>query len=203
MHSSIPLNLTAEVFAVSQQQKESLNGHKAFTLWLTGLSASGKSTIARHLEEMLYEKGIRTIMLDGDNTRMGINKDLDFSPGGRHENIRRVAEIAKLMNEAGVVTIACFISPTKTDRQMAKEIIGGHSYIEVFVDAPLDVCMRRDPKGLYKKALSGEIKDFTGISAPYEIPGEAHIHISTVDIAPSVSAGQVYQWLTGNNMLSL
>jgi adenylylsulfate kinase len=189
------LNLTAESFAVSRQQKEGLNGHRSFTLWLTGLSASGKSTIARYLEERLHKDGIRTFMLDGDNTRMGINKDLDFSPEGRKENIRRVAEIAKLMNDAGIVVIACFISPMVIDRAMAKQIIGENSFIEVFVDASLDVCKERDPKGLYKKAIAGEIKEFTGISAPYEAPLAADIHIETNIISAIRSSGEVYEWL--------
>jgi adenylyl-sulfate kinase len=190
--------LTAESFAVSRQQKEILNGHRSFTLWLTGLSASGKSTIARHLEERLHNDGIRTFMLDGDNTRMGINKDLDFSPGGRQENIRRVAEVAKLMNDAGVVVIACFISPMGIDRAMAKQVIGNDSFFEVFIDAPLDVCKERDPKGLYKKAIAGEIKEFTGISAPYEPPMEADYHLHTEKETAEYSAGELYKWVQSN-----
>jgi adenylylsulfate kinase len=196
------LNLTAESFAVSRQQKERLNGHCSFTLWLTGLSASGKSTIARYLEERLHKDGIRTFMLDGDNTRMGINKDLDFSPEGRKENIRRVAEIAKLMNDAGIVVIACFISPMAIDRAMAKQIIGENSFIEVFVDASLEVCKQRDPKGLYKKAMAGEIKDFTGISAPYEMPAHPDIHVVTTSVAVTRSADEVCSWLLQKNYLS-
>jgi len=166
-------NLSAEPFLVSRQQKEALNGQRAFVVWLTGLSGAGKSTIARNLEVSLFNVGIRTLILDGDNTRMSINRDLDFSPVGRQENIRRVAEMAKLLNDAGVVVITAFISPFKADREIAKSIIGDDCFVEVFVDSPLDVCMKRDTKGLYRKALNGELKDFTGISSPYEAP-ESH-----------------------------
>jgi adenylyl-sulfate kinase len=201
--SNSTLNLTTETFIVSREQKETLNGHSAITLWLTGLSASGKSTIARLLEEKLYKQAIRTIILDGDNTRLGINKDLDFSPEGRTENIRRVAEIAKLMNDAGVVVIACFISPLIADRQMAKQIIGSDSFFEVFIDASLEVCIQRDPKGLYKKAVSGEIREFTGISAPYESPTNADIKIKTAEHNPIESANELLNWLQLKTLLSL
>ncbi len=198
-----PSNVTPERLAISRNQKELLNGHRSFTLWLTGLPAAGKSTIARHIEELLYAKGIRTIMLDGDNTRLGINKDLDFSPAGRQENIRRVAEIAKLMNEAGVIAIACFISPMAADRQMAKQIIGEDSFIEVFIDTPLDVCISRDPKGLYKRALNGEIQSFTGISAPYEPPASPDIHISTGHVQPPEAAKEVSAWIMTRKKLDI
>lgn len=196
-----PSNLRAEEFSVSRKQKEQLNNHKALTLWLTGFSASGKSTIARLLEETLYTNRISTIVLDGDNTRMGINKDLDFSPKGRTENIRRVAEIAKLMNDAGVVVIASFISPLIADRQMARQIIGEHSFFEVFIDAPLSVCMDRDPKGLYKKAVAGAVKDFTGISAPYEAPTNPDIRIETTVHNPTESVNQLLTWLQSKRLL--
>lgn len=199
--SSLQLNLSKESFSVSRIQKEKLNGHKAVTLWLTGLPAAGKSTIARHLEEILHNKGIRTLMLDGDNTRMGINKDLDFSVEGRKENIRRVAEIAKLLNEAGVVTIACFISPMRSDREMAKEIIGSDAFIEIFINTPLDVCIKRDPKGLYQKAIKGEIGEFTGISAPYEPPLQPQLEITTSDTEANASANGISEWLFTNKKL--
>jgi len=199
---STPPNLTTEVFAVSRAQKETLNGHKAVTLWLTGLSASGKSTIARLLEEKLHAEGIRTIILDGDNTRLGINKDLGFSPEARTENIRRVAEIAKLMNDAGMVVIACFISPLVSDRQMAREIIGKTAFSEIFIDAPLDICIQRDPKGLYRKALAGEIKEFTGISAPYEVPEPADYHLYTQAETPEHSVQELYKWLIAEKIMA-
>jgi len=148
-------NLAKELFLVSRQQKEALNGQKAFVIWLTGLSGAGKSTIARSLEVSLFNNGTRTLILDGDNTRMSINRDLDFSALGRQENIRRVAEMAKLLNDAGVVVITAFISPFKADREMAKAIIGEDCFVEVFIDSPLEVCIERDTKGLYRKALNG------------------------------------------------
>jgi len=173
------LHLTEEFFCVTKAHKEKLNNHVAYVLWLTGLSASGKSTVARKLEYKLFLEGIRTIILDGDNTRLGINKDLDFSDGGRKENIRRVAEIAKLMVENGNVVIASFISPFEADRQLAKEIIGEQLFIEIFVDASLETCVKRDPKGLYALASAGKIENFTGISSPYRMPKKPHIHLDT------------------------
>ena len=146
--------LSTESFLVSRQQKEALNGQKAFVIWLTGLPGSGKSTIARNLEVSLFQAGICTLILDGDNTRISINRDLDFSTEGRHENIRRVAEIAKLLKDAGIVVITAFISPFKDDREMAHRIIGEECFAEVFVDATLDVCMERDAKGLYQNAIN-------------------------------------------------
>jgi len=172
-------NLAKELFLVSRQQKEALNGQKAFVIWLTGLSGAGKSTIARSLEVSLFNNGTRTLILDGDNTRMSINRDLDFSALGRQENIRRVAEMAKLLNDAGVVVITAFISPFKADREMAKAIIGEDCFVEVFIDSPLEVCIERDTKGLYRKALNGELKDFTGISSPYEVPENPILNVNT------------------------
>lgn len=193
-------NIHQEFFYISRKQKESLNGHPAFTVWLTGLSASGKSTVGRLLEERLHQISVRTLVLDGDNTRLGINKDLDFSPEGRRENIRRIAEISKLLNDAGVVVIACFIAPMTADRQMARTIIGEGSFLEVFIDAPLATCIHRDPKGLYKKAMAGEIPDFTGINAPYEPPETPALKISTNDTSAEVSAGLLFEWLLLNHL---
>lgn len=173
------LNLTQEVFLINRFQKEQLNKHSSFVLWFTGLSASGKSTIASRVEEALFTKGIHTVILDGDNTRLGLNKDLGFSAKDRKENIRRVAEISKLMNDAGVVVLASFISPFEEDRAMAKTIIGEESFIEIFIDASLDTCRLRDPKGLYQLADHGKIKDFTGLDSPYERPQCPAIHLNT------------------------
>ncbi len=196
------LNLKQELFTITRNQKEKLNGHRSFVLWLTGLSASGKSTIARYVEERLYHEGLRTIILDGDNTRIGINKDLDFSDAGREENLRRVAEISCLMNSAGVVVIASFISPLKIDRAKACSIIGRNSFIEVFIDAPLNVCVERDPKGLYRKALDGEIENFTGVSSPYEAPASPDIHLNTGEIAVAEAVNKICLWLTENSFIS-
>ncbi len=191
-------NLATESFLISRDQKEALNGQKAFVVWLTGLSGAGKSTIARNLEVALFKAGIRTLILDGDNTRMSINRDLDFSIAGRQENIRRVAEMAKLLNDAGVVVITAFISPFEVDRIQARTIIGEDCFIEVFVDAPLDVCMERDTKGLYQKAIKGELKDFTGISSPYEAPGNPKLTVQTKDQKPEDSVMQIVAWMKSN-----
>ena len=192
--------LAKESFLVSRQDKEKLSGHKAFVLWFTGLSGSGKSTIARKLEKWLFDAGIRTAILDGDNTRMTINHDLDFSTAGRHENIRRVAEMAKLLNDAGVVVITAFISPFEKDREMARKIIGIDCYKEIFIDATLEICIERDTKGLYKKALSGEILDFTGINSPYERPQNPNLIVPTSNELPEESVSQIFEWLSQKDL---
>jgi len=194
-------NLAAESFLVTRKQKEALNRQKSFVVWLTGLSGAGKSTIARYLEVELFKAGIRTLILDGDNTRMSINRDLDFSAVGRQENIRRVAEMAKLLNDAGVVVITAFISPFYKDRFHAKTIISESCFVEVFVDTPLDVCMERDTKGLYQKAINGELKDFTGISSPYEAPDNPQITVLTKDQSSEASVIQIITWLVSNQYI--
>jgi len=173
------VNLIQQNFKVTRKQKEILNRHRALVVWFTGLSGSGKSTLANALEFALFEKKIRTCCLDGDNTRLGINKDLGFSLADRTENIRRVAEMSKLFLESGTVVITSFISPMKADRQNAKEIIGEYSFVEIFVDCPLNVCESRDVKGLYAKARRGEIRDFTGIDSPFEKPDNPSLHLNT------------------------
>lgn len=195
-------NLTTESFLVTRQQKEAQNGQKSFVIWLTGLSGSGKSTIARNLEVSLFNSGIHTIILDGDNTRMSINRDLDFSAADRQENIRRVAEVAKLFNDAGVVVITAFISPFREDRTLAKAIIGEDCFVEVFVDTPLEVCMERDAKGLYRKAVNGELKDFTGISSPYEEPVNPQIRVSTANQLPEETVHIIIHHLQQNRVLA-
>lgn len=154
---------------IRAKDRQQLTGHKGIVLWFYGLSGSGKSTVANALEVALHAKGKHTYLLDGDNLRMGLNKDLGFSPEDRSENIRRNAEVAKLMVDAGLIVLAAFITPMKTDRLQLKTIIGDQDLIPIFVDCPLDLCEARDPKGLYKKARAGEIQDFTGIDAPFEI----------------------------------
>ena len=153
--------------------------HKGFTLWFTGLSGSGKSTIANRVEQELFKKGLKTYTLDGDNIRTGINRGLGFSEEDRHENLRRIAEVAKLFVDAGIITIGAFVSPLEKDRELIKSIIGENDFIEIFVDTSLEECERRDVKGLYKKARAGEIKNFTGIDAPYEAPKHPDILIET------------------------
>ncbi len=173
-------NLTWHHHAVTQKMREEKAGHKGATLWFTGLSASGKSTIANELSAALYERGILTYVLDGDNIRQGLNKGLGFSPDDRKENIRRIGEVAKLFTDAGVINMTAFISPYREDRDSAKALqpIAGR-FLEVYVKADVSTCEKRDPKGLYKKARAGEIKDFTGISAPYEEPLNPEITIDT------------------------
>jgi len=168
----ISMNITAHNFKLTKSNRETIKNQKACTIWMSGLSGSGKSTIANSLETTLHSFNNHTYILDGDNTRLGLNKGLGFSEEDRNENLRRVAEVCKLMNDAGLIVICSFISPFEKNRQLAKEIIG-ENFIEFFVDTDLSVCEERDPKGLYKKARLGEIKDFTGISSPFEIPENA------------------------------
>jgi adenylyl-sulfate kinase len=195
-------HLARESFVVKRQQKELLNNQKAFVIWLTGLSCAGKSTIARHLEVSVFKSGIRTLILDGDNTRLSINHDLDFSPEGRAENIRRVAEISRLLNDAAVVVITAFISPFKKDREMAKEIIGQDCFVEIFVNTPIEVCIHRDNKGLYQRAQDGEITDFTGISSPYENPLFPGLTVSTATQTTDEVVSQIIGYLTFANFIS-
>lgn len=166
------MGITKHDFKISKSDREKIKNQKSCTIWMSGLSGSGKSTIANQLETILNEQGYHTYTLDGDNTRLGLNKGLGFSEEDRIENIRRVAEVCKLMNEAGLIVICSFISPFEKNRTQAKEIIG-ENFIEVFIDTDLETCEMRDPKGLYKKARTGEIKDFTGISSPFESPSNA------------------------------
>ncbi|MCK5682679.1 adenylyl-sulfate kinase [bacterium] len=164
---------------INRKDKESLLKQKAKVIWLTGLSGSGKTTLGAALEKELYKKGFLTQILDGDNIRSGINKNLKFTEEDRLENIRRISEVTKLFVNCGVIAINCFITPTESIRQIARDIIGEENIIEVFVNTPLEVCEARDIKGLYKKARSGELKNFTGISSPFEIPTHADIDINT------------------------
>jgi adenylylsulfate kinase len=172
-------NLVYQKQTLTREVLNKKYGHQSFVIWLTGLSGSGKSTIANELNIYLYNKNVKSYILDGDNTRLGINKDLDFSDEGRKENIRRVSEIAKLFVDAGLVVITSFISPFEEDRTNAKNIIGNDNFIEVFVNCPLEICESRDVKGLYKKARKGEIKKFTGIDSPFEAPKSANITVNT------------------------
>ncbi len=164
---------------ITREDRERIQGHKGCTIWLTGLSGSGKSTIAHKLEERLFELGIRSYVLDGDNIRFGLNKDLGFSREERKENIRRIAEVAKLFTDAGVINITAFISPYKEDRLGARNIQKEGDFIEVYVRCPLNICEERDPKGLYKKARAGELKEFTGVDDPYEEPENPEIVLFT------------------------
>jgi adenylylsulfate kinase len=180
---------------VTREDREKINGHKACTVWLTGLSGSGKSTIAVDLEKRLWERGIRAYILDGDNVRHGLNKNLGFSPADRTENIRRIGEVAKLFTEAGVVALTAFISPYRADRDQVRAIMAAGDFVEVHVDCPVEVCEQRDVKGLYKKARAGEIKEFTGISAPYEAPTKPELTINTAGQSVEASAKQIMAYL--------
>tara|TARA_B100000575_G_scaffold232324_1_gene193605 strand:+ start:354 stop:935 length:582 start_codon:yes stop_codon:yes gene_type:complete len=172
-------NLIEHLHKVTKEERQKLLNQKSPVIWLTGLSGSGKSTIANELAIKLHQEGKLVYILDGDNIRMGLNKDLGFSNNDRKENIRRIAEVAKLLSDAGVIVITAFISPFREERVKAKEIVGEDNFFEIYVDAPLGICESRDPKGLYKKARSGEIPMFTGIDSPYEEPLNPHLWINT------------------------
>ena len=172
-------NLHFHKHRVPRELKEKRNQHKSKVLWFTGLSGSGKSTIANATEKILHDMNLQTYILDGDNVRMGMNKDLGFSPEDRTENIRRITEVAKLFADSGLLILTAFISPYLEDRDKAREIIGTQDFIEIFVSASLSVCESRDPKGIYKKARAGEIKGFTGIDAPYEEPIDPELVVET------------------------
>jgi adenylylsulfate kinase len=187
--------------AISRSDRERVNGHRGFTIWFTGLSASGKSTIAVALEETLFEKGYHTFILDGDNIRHGLNKNLGFSPEDREENIRRLGEVAKLFRDAGVINMTAFISPYIKDRQAARTLSEDDSFIEVFVDCPVEVCEQRDPKGAYTKARQGIIKEFTGISAPYEAPENPEIHLHTDKMSVEGCVQAILDYLVKHNYI--
>lgn len=172
-------NIVFHNYAVSREARNSKYKQPSFVLWFTGLSGSGKSTIANVVEQELFKKGFKTYILDGDNIRSGINKGLSFSEEDRHENLRRIAEVGKLFVDAGIITIGAFVSPLEKDRKLVKDIIGKQDFVEIFVNTSLAECERRDVKGLYKKARAGEIKNFTGIDSPYESPQNPDILIET------------------------
>lgn len=189
-------NVHRQALSITRGDRERMNGHKGKVIWFTGLSGSGKSTIANALEKELYAQGKRTYILDGDNIRQGLNKDLGFTDGDRVENIRRVAEVAKLMMDAGIIVMTAFISPFRAERQMAKELIGLDNFVEVFVDAPLEVCEERDPKGLYKKARTGQLPNMTGINSPYEPPLDPAIIIQSVNTTIDESMNEISHHLS-------
>ena len=203
-HKKAPVsqNIVRSDSLVSAEDRENLLGQKGATIWLTGLSGSGKSTVAKQLEADLIDRGHLCYILDGDNVRHGLNRDLGFSMEDRKENIRRIAEVAALMNDAGVIVITSFISPYISDRASAREVIGDESFIEVFIDTPIEVCEQRDPKGLYQKARSGEIQQFTGISDPYEAPQDAEITLTTEELQPAEAANMIIDDLKGRGIIN-
>lgn len=172
-------NIVWHESSVTKEDRQKLNNHKSGVLWFTGLSGSGKSTVSVALEKEIHALGIRTYLLDGDNVRHGLNKNLGFSPEDRTENIRRIGEVGKLMSDAGVLTLSAFISPYQEDRDQVRALLEEDEFIEIYVKCSVDACEARDPKGLYKKARAGEIKGFTGIDAPYEEPVKPEITIET------------------------
>lgn len=198
MTSTKAANLHAHDGTVDRGRRERANRHLGFTVWFTGLSGSGKSTLSVALEERLHNMGCCTYRLDGDNVRTGLCRDLAFSPEDRIENIRRIGEVARLFRDAGVINLTAFISPYRRDREMARSLSDGNDFIEVFVDATLDVCEQRDPKGLYKKARAGAITEFTGISAPYEAPEHPEIHLHTDENTLEASVDRIVEYLIEN-----
>jgi adenylylsulfate kinase len=188
-------NIGRERSLVSAADRLRLLRHQAATVWLTGLSGAGKSTLARALEKRLVDAGCLACVLDGDNVRRGLNRDLGFTAGERAENIRRVAEVARLMNEAGLIVISAFISPYREDRRAARAAIGPEQFVEVFVNAPASVCEQRDPKGLYAKARQGGIEGFTGVSAPYEEPEQPDLALPTHALGVEECVGRIVETL--------
>jgi len=180
---------------VTKADRERISGHRSCTVWMTGLSASGKSTLAVALEKALWDRGIHSFVLDGDNVRHGLNKDLGFSPEDRNENIRRVGEVAKLFTEAGVINATAFISPYRADRDQVRALMAKGDFIEVYVDCPIEVCEQRDPKGLYKKARAGQIPEFTGVSAPYEPPLEPELTVKTAELSEEQALQKLLEFL--------
>tara|TARA_B100000900_G_scaffold299898_1_gene258461 strand:+ start:1090 stop:1683 length:594 start_codon:yes stop_codon:yes gene_type:complete len=184
---------------VSKKDRQENKGHPSKVVWFTGLSGSGKSTVAGKLEEELYKKGWHTYLLDGDNVRMGLNKDLGFSLEDRTENIRRIGEVSKLFVDAGVLVLSAFVSPLREDRDFVRSLFPKGEFVEVFVECPIEVCEQRDVKGLYAKARQGEIKDFTGISSPFEAPLKPEVVIHTATESLIVSVQKLVKYLALNN----
>lgn len=190
------LNVHHHTQSIHVKQREQLNGHRSLCVWFTGLSGSGKSTLANAVMQQLHTQNIHTYLLDGDNTRLGLNKDLGFSDTDRVENIRRVGEVCKLMTDAGIVVLTAFISPFQTDRELVKELIGAEKFVEVYVNCSLETCEARDPKGLYKKVRAGEISKFTGVDSPYESPLNPQLTILTENNNLEDSVKQVIDYIS-------
>lgn len=194
-------NIISQNFEIGLKERSILKGHKGLVLWFTGLSGSGKSTIANALEVALIKRKIHTYTLDGDNVRLGLNSNLTFSPEDRTENIRRIAEVSRLMFDAGLVVLSAFVSPYLKDRDRVRQIVGASHFIEIYINTPLEECERRDVKGLYAKARKGEIKDFTGISAPYEAPTHPELEIKTKELSIDDCVSKILDFLEQKNKL--
>jgi len=188
-------NIVPHQHKISKADRQKNNGHKATIVWFTGLSGSGKSTLASYVEELLFKDAVQTYILDGDNIRSGLNSDLSFSPEDRGENIRRIGEVAKLFVDAGVVVLTAFVSPYENNREFVRGLVEEGEFIEVFVDCPLEVCEERDPKGLYQKARSGEISNFTGVSAPFEPPQNPELTVNTAEEELTSLGENVYTYI--------
>ena len=188
---------------ITQQDRHVMNSHKSGLIWFSGLSGSGKSTLTHHVEARLYQKGIRSYVLDGDNVRKGLNADLSLSPTDRKENVRRIAEVAKLMVDAGILVFAAFIAPYEESRRFVRELMKGCPYYECYVKCSLEVCEQRDPKGLYRLARKGEIQNMTGLSAPFEEPHNADLVIETDRFPLDESVDQVVQFLNKRRLIIL
>jgi adenylylsulfate kinase len=188
--------------SVTRPRRNKLNGHQSVVLWFTGLSGSGKSTLAHALEEKLFQKGCRTFVLDGDNVRHGLNSNLDFSEAGRTENIRRISEVSKLMLESGSIVMTAFISPINKDRSEARKLISNDDFIEIYCKASLETCETRDVKGLYKRARAGEIKNYTGIDSPYEVPENPELVIDTDNQSLDGSVSTILKFLESNKIIN-
>jgi bifunctional enzyme CysN/CysC len=193
-------NIHHEDFLVDKAARGRLTGHRPLVLWFTGLSGSGKSTVAKLVEQALHRGGRHTYSLDGDNVRHGLNKDLGFTDADRVENIRRVGEVAKLFADAGLVVLCSFISPFRAERRMVRDLLDPGEFLEVFVDTPVEECMRRDPKGLYAKAVAGKLANFTGIDSPYEPPEAPELHLRTAGRTPEESSAELLEWLRGSGL---
>ena len=188
-------NLIRHTHPIGKSDRLKNNGHQAKVIWLVGLSGSGKSTLAGNIEAILHQKGYKTYLLDGDNVRLGLNNDLGFSSKDRTENIRRIAEVARLFNEAGIIVLSAFISPLAADRAQAQRLIGSENFIEIFIDCPLYVCEKRDVKGLYAKARKGLIPNFTGIDAPFENPKQPDLTVNTETDPPELSLKKLLDFI--------
>ena len=195
-------NIIYHQASVTRQRRNKLNNHRSIVLWFTGLSGSGKSTLAHALEEKLFQKGCKTFVLDGDNVRYGLNSNLDFSEKGRAENIRRISEVSKLMLESGLIVMTAFISPIKKDRDEARKLISKNDFIEIYCKASLETCENRDVKGLYKRARAGEIKNYTGIDSPYEVPENPELTIDTDNQSLEESVSSILNFLEFNVILN-
>lgn len=185
--------------AIKRKDREEMGGHRSIVLWFTGLSGSGKSTLAHAVEERLHKMGCRTYVFDGDNVRHGLCSDLGFSPGDRAENVRRIGEMARLFVDAGLIVLTAFISPFRKDRQWVKELVGAGDFVEIYCDCGIEICEKRDVKGIYERAKKGEVPDFTGISSPYEPPENPDLHLMTGEAGPTGCVEEIMHFLHGRS----